>query len=158
MTPQEQKTYLPTLSTLWETAELQYCARNDEGYIMTVVLTELGHYCGYVTVPNTHIACVIEATAIFSGFFPTTDYLHVHGGITYSRAERGPNSKLVGWTFGFDCAHTGDSNDPASPLYKDFSFARANCVILRQSLKEIPREVKHRLNHLNYHLHKHLPE
>lgn len=79
----------------------------SEGLKCVVILTSMGHRCGYVGVEPDH------------QLYGVTDYfdlaLNVHGGITYS--ENGENTGYPTnqvdpiWWFGFDCTHLGDAPD-----------------------------------------------
>lgn len=62
------------------------------GYQATVKIMPQGHRCGYVTLPEDH-----PCNGQHYGDLP----IEVHGCLTYGE----------GATFGFDCAHNGDSSD-----------------------------------------------
>lgn len=64
---------------------------------LSVVHTEMGHYCGYCRLPR----LVAE-----SGYDGLLRYVPVHGGITY--AAESANGQMV---YGFDCAHAGDEDE-----------------------------------------------
>lgn len=106
------------------------------GYEAEVLATEMGHRCGYVTVPKGH-PC--------EGKDYTDLDVHVHGGLTYSN---GPQ-------FGFDCAHLYDAKDPSlmsdefrkihemwprfdeGGTVKTLEFCVAECEKLAAQLKEL---------------------
>ena len=69
------------------------------------------HYCGYVTFPSRFLT-----ERGYDGFLT---YVPVHGGITYAEQEDdGP------MTYGFDCAHLGDDEDPK---VRDMDWLTAEC-------------------------------
>lgn len=72
-----------------------------EGYTCCVVFYPLGHRCGYVLVPHTHLLY-------------EKDYeeccISCHGGLSYSSHEL-CGTTYSGWWIGFDCAHAGDLLD-----------------------------------------------
>lgn len=74
------------------------------GLRCVVVMTNMGHRCGYVGVTKDH--------PLFSNSYTSLDF-DVHGGLTYSGG--GENSKYPVesdlWWFGYDCAHFGDGKD-----------------------------------------------
>jgi len=67
------------------------------GFKAEVIATDMGHRCGYVTVPKDHP---------WHGKTYNDVDLDVHGGLTYAGMEDGD------WWFGYDCAHFGDARDP----------------------------------------------
>ena len=87
------------------------------GYKCEVLATEMGHRCGYVTVPKTHPA--------YGEDYDDLD-IECHGGLTYANKGK----------FGFDCAHLGDGKDitlmneatiktyTSSPFWKEYAFGR----------------------------------
>jgi hypothetical protein len=108
----------------------------EAGYEAEVIATEMGHRCGYVTVPEGH-----------PHYGKGYDDIHadVHGGLTY--ANKG--------TFGFDCAHLGDAKDVSimsdeykkifrvwselnegESTIKTLEFCVAECESLAKQLKE----------------------
>lgn len=68
---------------------------------------ELGHLCGYVGVPISHLLFGLDYSAQIPGSEETIEgTFSVHGGITFSGVL---DEGMVGyWYFGFDCAHAGD--------------------------------------------------
>lgn len=67
------------------------------------------HRCGYVEVPNGHIA---------HGKDYTDDIvadIDVHGGLTFARTKVYNHENENGWWFGYDCAHWGDGDIEPSP-------------------------------------------
>lgn len=70
-----------------------------------VILTSMGHRCGYVGVPETH--------PLFGKDWGDVD-VDVHGGLTYAEPSGDGYPKGVAyptWWFGFDCAHSWDAPD-----------------------------------------------
>ena len=63
-----------------------------QGLQCKVVLTEIGHRCGYVKLPKDHFAFKMSYDDIA---------VNIHGGLTF-----GPDK--LGW-IGFDCAHCDDN-------------------------------------------------
>lgn len=109
-----------------------------KGLRCVVTFGDLGHRCGYVGIPKTHILygkeydeyLEIEKKDVgdreVSGIFPLLGaiideddrikveaYFNCHGGITYSgggeKSMYPVESDL--WWFGFDCAHCDDGKD-----------------------------------------------
>lgn len=93
-----------------------------------LLMTNMGHRCGYVAVPEGHPWFGLGYFDAVDGrkmprdakgcpdFFAPTDIDHedrieahidVHGGITFSAEASGDLDR--GWWFGFDCAHLDDS-------------------------------------------------
>jgi hypothetical protein len=123
-----------------------------------VVLTSLGHHCGYVAVPPDHPwfgldytdevpvpqevierEINIEEIGIINLFCtdePTTDAcpivlaVDVHGGLTF--ANKFNDADL--WWFGFDCAHAGDGRNSSEPGWRDQSYAETHCRKLAEQL------------------------
>lgn len=122
---------------------MRYTVERDflhAGLRCVVIMTEMGHRCGYVGVPESHplygvgygqktvalpLAKVADQPIGKRGIIPllcmdnTSEYLSpdvyfdVHGGITYT--DGGRNSKYPVeshlWWFGYDCGHAGDAKD-----------------------------------------------
>jgi len=113
--------------------ENDYC-----GYKYVIVLTRMGHRCGYVGVDKNHplygheydekIECLrrkdienneIGKRGVFDLFLAdwSTDevtpslYFDVHGGITYAGGGNNYPIESDLWWYGFDCAHCGDAGD-----------------------------------------------
>jgi hypothetical protein len=83
------------------------------GLKATVIATDMGHRCGYVSVPKDHP---------WHGKTYDEVGLDVHGGLTYA----GMRDDL--WWFGYDCAHLGDARDPElmSDEYKSIRIMLVN--------------------------------
>jgi hypothetical protein len=81
------------------------------GFKAEVIATDMGHRCGYVSVPKDHP---------WHGKTYNDVDLDVHGGLTYAGMEDGD------WWFGYDCAHLGDARDPElmSDEYKNVLLGR----------------------------------
>lgn len=105
---------------------------NHDGLDCHVVMTDMGHRCGYVRIPPEHpffglsyndpvplpVASTdgrtIEETGIVPVLFALMEpeewsrrmeaHVRVHGGLTYA-GRCGTNNE---WWIGFDCAHVGD--------------------------------------------------
>ena len=74
------------------------------GYRAVVIITPMGHRCGYVGVPvgNQHHGKKYDDVPV-----------NVHGGLTYSTGKSDypvPSDDL--WWLGYDCLHVGDAPDP----------------------------------------------
>lgn len=110
------------------------------GFPAIVIMTDLGHRCGYVGVPEGHplygLSYSSETIALDppsqnetlgkrspmlllklmgKDIWPTSPdaVFDVHGGITYSDGHVTKETKEMGlWWFGFDCAHAGDAPAP----------------------------------------------
>ena len=76
-----------------------------------VARPRLGHYCGYCRFPRRPL--------IEQGYHGIATYAPVHGGITY--AEEDKDGSIV---YGFDCAHSGDDEDPQT---RDLVWLMAEC-------------------------------
>lgn len=81
------------------------------GLKAVVIAHDMGHRCGYVSVPAEH--------PLHGKDYNEVD-LDVHGGVTYA----GMRDDL--WWFGYDCAHLGDARDPElmSDEYKNVLLGR----------------------------------
>lgn len=132
-----------------------------------VLLTRLGHRCGYVGVPKAHplhgapydapcaaLAPIADDTPIGKRGLLTVFGLacndtqdrrrtpavvfDVHGGLTYSGGDRG--YPVVGdeWWLGFDCAHADD--DPRfGGTPKTVEYVTAECELLASQIVEAVR-------------------
>jgi hypothetical protein len=132
------------------------------GLRYAVVVTILGHRCGYVAVPDSHPWHGLAYNSRADGaphsedpddYFDQLDEhieakIGVHGGLTYSGTLKGIEGLEPGWWFGFDCAHAGDLPDPAfavAPTYRIFDggtvctldYVRSECEILAKQLAEV---------------------
>ena len=91
------------------------------GLDFAVIVSSLGHRCGYVRVPESHPWHGAHYNHRADGA-PTDEddfdwdaridaKVTVHGGLTFS--DKTVHKDLPsGWWFGFDCAHAGDGRDP----------------------------------------------
>jgi hypothetical protein len=116
------------------------------GLTAVVLMTDLGHRCGYVGIPSTHplfgveysqeAACLkdlpedepVGGRGIITLFcMPTTAdgkisrrpdaIFDVHGSLTYSGgSETYPIESKGLWWFGYDCGHSGDAPAPGSRM------------------------------------------
>ena len=120
---------------------------------------ELGHLCGYVQIPKTHI---------YAGGYDETEedfILHVHGGITY----QGPlqqEGKAAIW-LGFDCGHYLDKApewftserikkinslyNGENTTYRTMEYVVNECAELAKQLKDIKKIKMHKLLKGNSH-------
>ena len=107
------------------------------GLRAVVIMTELGHRCGYVGVPSEH--------KLFGVDYDEVD-VEVHGGLTYSSGiSEYPveDSKL--WWLGYDCAHLGDQVVPEyiaaqKEKYPDKSFMWRDDMGIHRTLAYCERE------------------
>lgn len=128
-----------------------------QGLRCVVVMTEMGHRCGYVGISNTHPLYGKDYSDTIGKFFNIKEnsmkkispinimmlafeqpndnspvridcYFNVHGGITYAGQGDYPVKSDL-WWFGYDCAHAGDAKD--IDAIKD------------ERLKEMEKEFKH---------------
>ena len=103
-----------------------------------VIMTSMGHRCGYVGLSKTHFLYGVEyneeikiseeakenfkksdigkrgilSIFCFDGETITPGvFFNVHGGITYAAGSGDYPVKSDLWWFGFDCAHAGDAKD-----------------------------------------------
>lgn len=140
------------------------------GFKCVVVIQSLGHRCGYVGVPMSHLlyGCdydhyvainksvigdkyakkvlgAIQCVCTSDDLISIERYFSVHGGITY--AGGGQNSeypiKSDLWWFGFDCAHWGDA--------KDYEAAKILFADNEDTLKNIESSELHQLSFPNKH-------
>lgn len=119
------------------------------GFRAVVIVTDMGHRCGYVGIPpthplygadyskpNKHLRAPFEEAAGKRGILAIVCaagdeeratapdiVFNVHGSITYSRGSSNyPVLSENLWWFGFDCAHAGDAPDPT--FVRNDSIAR----------------------------------
>lgn len=84
------------------------------GYKCVVLMTEMGHRCGYVGIP--------KGNSLYNKYYDELNkYIGCHGGLTYSSAELHCVNDKDTWWIGFDCAHFGDRPDftTAKRMFKD---------------------------------------
>lgn len=76
------------------------------GLRCVVIMTEMGHRCGYVGVPESHQLYGV-------GYNSPDVYFNVHGGVTYTGGGKGSKYPVESdlWWFGYDCNHAGDGKD-----------------------------------------------
>lgn len=92
----------------------------------------MGHWCGYVALPNGH--------RLFGKGYDDID-VSVHGGLTYAE-DRAPRMEVDGkWWVGFDCAHSGDlvpglGHSFSGDVYRDISYVASECESLAAQLAE----------------------
>ncbi|MGL4638850.1 MAG: hypothetical protein ACRCVX_03830 [Shewanella sp.] len=106
----------------------------QSGFKAVILLTEMGHHCGYVGLTNDHalygkdysehcMALTVPSEPIGKrGIIPLVCHdgraspdivFDVHGSITYSGGNPDYPIKSDGlWWFGFDCGHSGDGKSP----------------------------------------------
>lgn len=79
---------------------------HDRGYLCMVVLTPMGHRCGYVAIH--------KGQPFYMSGYHILDWIECHGGLTYSESyhpadiDDGLKPK---WWIGFDCSHCNDAPD-----------------------------------------------
>jgi hypothetical protein len=88
-----------------------------DGATFSIIRADLGHWCGYVRFPARPVA--------EEGYRGILTYVPVHGGITWAEEDDG------GMVYGFDCAHSGDDNDPN---VKDVVWVKAECQRMAQAI------------------------
>ena len=123
--------------------KVERCWKTKAGLWGCVILTDMGHRCGYVGVSDSHalygVDCSQEVDCLnFPGDEPVGKrgiipllagsrrapdvVFDVHGGLTFSGpigdVETAPKSL---WFFGFDCAHHGDAPEPGYSNHSIFS-------------------------------------
>ncbi len=107
----------------------------------------LGHLCGYVGVPKSHILFGEGYDEVHNRFD-----VSVHGGLTYANECRGKVCHKSDdgdhvWWLGFDCAHCDDLSPgmqnmyfPAGILprgeYRDIEYVREQCEALALQIKQ----------------------
>lgn len=103
-----------------------------------VVMTYLGHRCGYIALPKNH-------PRIGDSYGDTED-LQVHGGVTYANQDKVyPIWNKEAYWLGFDCAHYGDAPAPYHPrrmsewmyenaVHRTLEFCVAQCEGLASQL------------------------
>lgn len=105
------------------------------GFRAVVIMTDMGHRCGYVGVPETHPLYGVPYNEHCDALtFPAGETLgkrgvisllcaggekaspeivfDVHGGITYSGGRGAYPVESGLWWFGYDCGHAGDAPSP----------------------------------------------
>ncbi len=136
-------------------------------YPCVVIMTGMGHRCGYVGVPKSHCLYGVgysdktdkltpyvdknkdmeldkNKTAIIA-WFCFTDCLRpgmvfqVHGGLTYSgESATYPVSRKDTWWFGYDCAHAGDGGGMFSTgVVRTAEYCKQECENLAAQLMEV---------------------
>lgn len=96
---------------------------NHLGFEWRVCENGNGHRCGYVEIPKGH--------PFYGKGYDESD-LYVHGGITYADRGVGTNS----WWLGFDCAHSGDAQDPSLPGYAPSRFPAYGVIRTTEYVQE----------------------
>lgn len=98
----------------------------------------MGHWCGYVGVPNAHGAYGLDYN------HPRLRAIRVHGGLTY--AGPGFNEAFLGdfWWLGFDCAHWGDyipalpqTAAPGLENIRNLDYIIKECQTLGEQLESV---------------------
>ena len=123
-----------------------------------VILTRMGHHCGYVSVPTSHpwfgldytdpvpvAQSIIDreigpndvgtiplfcASNVTADACPIDLAVNVHGGITYANGNKSEGL----WQFGFDCGHSGDGRHEGDDGWKDADYVKAQCKRLADQL------------------------
>lgn len=74
------------------------------GYKCVVLMTKMGHRCGYVGIPKDN--------RLYKKYYDELNkYIGCHGGLTYSSSELHCVNDKDTWWIGFDCAHFRDRPD-----------------------------------------------
>lgn len=84
------------------------------GYKCVVLMTEMGHRCGYVGIP--------KENSLYNKYYDELNkYIGCHGGLTYCSSELHCVNDKDKWWIGFDCAHLDDRPDftTAKQMFKD---------------------------------------
>lgn len=109
-----------------------------------VIFSDMGHRCGYVTIPELHPLYGV-------GYDDPKVYgIEVHGGLTYAGASR----TKKGWVFGFDCAHCDDKHDLegvkkhwpdayvlTSPYYKNEQGTIKTLAFVEKELRNLAKQI-----------------
>ena len=112
---------------------------HDRGYLCMVVLTPMGHRCGYVGIH--------KGQPYYGNAYHKLDWIGCHGGLTYSESYH-PSYKgdveTTIWWIGFDCAHCydipdvkaaesawGEGSEPAKRADRMASFSFGDCAQVR---------------------------
>ena len=102
------------------------------GLPCVVIMTYMGHRCGYVGVPENHplhgvsmgdevfpltmLPDYEEGRDYYSDMVSPMIYFDVHGGITYSEHDSPDRFGKPGmWWYGYDCMHDGDARELDHP-------------------------------------------
>jgi hypothetical protein len=93
---------------------------------------QLGHFCGYIFVNQTHPWYLKDA------FGPDID-VDIHGGLTFSKLEE------KAWKIGFDCAHSGDiipsmhstMGETRKKLIEKHPWIPEKCPVFKESYKNL---------------------
>ena len=137
----------------------------DNGMKCHVVLTKMGHHCGYVAVDPTHpwfgksyddIVPVPQAILDRDISGENVGYINLLCvGLQEENISRGEVSISLAidvhggltfsaadreeplWWFGFDCAHAYDGRGPADPGWRDADYVEAQCRRLSEQLAHI---------------------
>ncbi len=134
--------------------KVEYNQTDHNGYRCVVVMTRMGHRCGYVGItpmhrlhgaPDKHPSKTSTGICKVNPSDPVGTILEigkthasigyaagVHGGITYAKggADYPIESDENLWWFGFDCDHAEDRQNP-----KSLEFCIKQCQILSDFLK-----------------------
>ena len=117
----------------------------ETGLDCLAVRTRLGHWCGYVGVPEGHPFYERD-------YYSLDTDVDVHGDLTYSNSCSGnichESDKKV-WWLGFDCAHSGDLSPGHSrefhvavshlfraDIYRTLEYVKNECASLASQLRE----------------------
>lgn len=114
---------MPTIEKDWTTTA---------GLRAVVLVTHMGHRCGYVGVPPGHPQ--------YFAFYQDDELSHidVHGSLTYSdNSSEYPIKNSGLWWFGFDCAHYNDMTLwNSSGVHRSLEFCVAECESLALQITE----------------------
>ena len=99
------------------------------GLRCVIVETDMGHLCGYVGVPKSHLLHGVQYHENYKKDTTPEDTIDVYGGITYSGEGKYPVSSNDLWWFGYDCNHYQDITNP-----KSVGFCIAECQKMADQL------------------------
>ena len=127
------------------------------GYLCVVIMTDMGHRCGYVGIPEKHPLYRQDAgkkASCLETVRPTV-WFNVHGGITFSgfgryRYPLFQNVAGAFWWYGYDCADYGDAPDTSrikdprrrgasllTGVVRSLDYCINECNSLADQLKEV---------------------
>ena len=101
-----------------------------EGHQFTIVHNGMGYRCGYVRIPKGHP----WHGKSYDDIYDIAPDLNVHGGLTFSEAdvECDDPGKDNAWWLGFDCAHSGDAQDPQLPASYKMPYLQTDSHVRTQ--------------------------
>ena len=103
----------------------------ESGLMAVIIMTDMGHRCGYVGVNN-------ESYLFEKDYYEIGHEINVHGGLTYSGSGNGKypiQSDL--WWFGFDTAHCGDSQEMGG---QPLEYCVDQCELMAGQLNDMEKQ------------------